>query len=341
MISSNRVCLPSESGDSGDFGSYIAINNKYLAVGDAYANRVSIYTHDDNNQWTRSKYILPPVNSVPYRFGQGFGRNLELDDNALLISDEVILISPETEQYIEGVVEPEEFQLVDSVPVFVGRYFAKLSSEAEPQRLTFYPNTAPGFSEFRMLSEGKIKRIVLSKNGEDEFGYSVALHKNLFLVGSPNSDIGGGAWLYELDKPEKEPLKLVHPNTYMGTTVAISEQFAAVGDRGGFVGFYHVTDLPKKTLIRAIDSGATSVIDEIGILSLSKNILAVMRPELPDEEPPALLKVFHLDQDATPNLILCREDKYLVNALVQNGFLVTVERSYSSGINVCIESIHQ
>jgi hypothetical protein len=79
----------------------------------------------------------------------------------------------------------------------------------------------------------------------------------------------------------------------------------------------------------------------VAILSLSKNILAVMRPELPDEEPPALLKVFHLDQNATPNLILCREDEYLIDALIQNGFLVTVEGTYSSGIRVCIESIHQ
>ena len=340
MSNSNRICLPSEPGYSAYFGFSVAINDKYLAVGDFNANRVSIYTRDNSHQWTRTKYILPPTNSVPCRVGRGFGRNLKLDDDSLLISDEVILISPETEQYIEGVVESEEFQFVDSAPVFAGRYLAKLSSEAEPQRLKFYPNTAPGSSEFRMLSEGKVKRIVLPDNGEEEFGYSVALHKNLFIVGSPDSDTGGGAWLYELDKPEKKPLKLVHPNTYMGTTVAISEQFAAVGDRGGFVGFSHVTDLPKKTLIRAIDSGVTSVIDEVGILSLSKDILAVMRPELPDNVRPEVLKVFHLNNNATPNLILWREHEHIIDAFVQNGFLVTVENTYCSGIKVCIESIH-
>lgn len=340
MSNSNRVCFTSEPSDTGSFGSSVAINNKYLAVGDPYANRVSIYTRDNSQQWTRTNYILPPINSVPYKLGRGFGNNLRLDNDALLISDEIILITPETEQYTKGVVDSEEFQFVESVPVYVSTYLAKLSSEAEPQRLKLSPNTTPpGFSKFTMLSEGKVKQILLSKNGEENFGYSAALHNNLFIVGSPCFNTGGGAWLFELDQPEKQPLKLKLSNTYLGTTVAISEQFAAVGDRGRFAGFCEDSDLPRKTLIRAIDSGATSVIDEVGIISLSENILAVMRPKVPDEESPALLKVFHLDKNATPNLIFRREKPK--NALVQNGFLVTVEGTYSSGIRICIEPIHQ
>lgn len=284
---------------------------------------------------------MPPINSVPYKLGRGFGNNLRLDNDALLISDEIILITPETEQYTKGVVDSEEFQFVESVPVYVSTYLAKLSSDAEPQRLKLSPNTTPaGFSKFTMLSEGKVKQILLSKNGEEEFGYSAALHNNLFIVGSPCFDTGRGAWLFELDQPGKQPLKLKLPNTYLGTTVAISDQFAAVGDRGRFAGFYEDSDLPRKTLIRAIDSDATSVLDEVGILSLSKNILAVMRPKVPDEESPALLKVFNLDRDATPNLIFRREHEYLKNAFVQNGFLVTVEGIYSSGIRICIELMH-
>jgi hypothetical protein len=340
MTNSNQICFESEAGDTGSFGSYIAINDKYLAVGDPFANRVCIYTRNNSDQWTRTKYILPPINSVPYRVGQGFGNNLRIDNDALLISDEVILIVPETEQYTKGIVDSEEFQFVESVPVYASIYLAKLSSEAEPERLKLFPNTTPpGFSKFTMLSEGKVKQIAVPKSGEEQFGYSAALHKNLFLVGSPCFETGGGAWLFELDKPEKKPLKLALPKTYLGTTVAISEQFAAVGNQGRFAGLTEDSDLPRKILIRAIDSGATSVLDEVGIISLSENILAVMRPELPDEEPPALLKVFYLDKNATPNLIFRREK--LKNALVQNGFLVTVEGTYSSGIRLCIESMHQ
>ena len=86
MSNSNRICLPSEPGDSAYFGFSVAINERYLAVGDPNANRVSIYTRDNSDRWTRTKYILPPKNSVPYKLGRGFGRILELDDDALLIS---------------------------------------------------------------------------------------------------------------------------------------------------------------------------------------------------------------------------------------------------------------
>jgi hypothetical protein len=337
MPISNITCITSEAGDTGSFGSYIAINDKYLAVSDPFANRVCIYTRNNSDQWTRTKYILPPINSVPYRVGQGFGRDLKLEDD-------VLLIGAETNQYTKDVVNPEEFQFVYySTAIFVGQYLTKLSSEAEIQTLNFSLDIAPGFAEFTVLSEGKVKRIVLPNNGEDEFGYSVALHKNLFLVGSPCCYTGGRAWLYEFDKPEKKPTKLSLLNTHMGTTVAISEQFTAVGDIGalGLSCFDDAPDLPRKILISAIESNATSVINEVGHLSLSKNILAVMRPESLEHCQTRLLKVFHFDRDAIPNLTLCREDEYLIDASIQNGFLVTVEGTDSSGIRICIESMHQ
>ena len=335
MSNQNRICLPSEPGYSAYFGFSVAINERYLAVGDFNANRVSIYTCDDSNQWTKSRYILPPTNSVPHRVGRGFGQNLKLDDD-------ILLIGAATRQSTTDVVNLEEFQFVDeSLATFVGQYLAKLSSKAEIQTLDFSLDTEPGFAKFTILSEGKVKQIVLPDNGEEEFSYSTAHYQNLFLVGSPNKDTGGGAWLFELDKPEKKPLKISLPNTYLGTTVAVSEEFIAVGFNADYLDAERNQNLLVKTLIRSVDSGATSVIDEVGILSLSRNILAIMRPELRSRGLPALLKVFHLDRDATPNLILCREHEYLIDASVQNGFLVTVEGNYSSGINVCLESIHQ
>lgn len=335
MISSNRICLPSEPGYSAYFGFSVAINDQYLAVGDFNANRVSIYTCNNSDQWTKSRYILPPTNSVPHRVGYGFGRSLKLDGD-------VLLIGAATRQSTKDVANLQEFQFIDeSSATFVGQYLTKLSSEAEIQTLDFSIDTTPEFVKFTILLEGEVKQIVLPDNGEEEFSYSTAHYQNLFLVGSPNKDTGGGAWLFELDKPEKKPLKLSLPNTYLGKTVAVSEEFIAVGFDATSYGVDDTPNLLKKTLIRSVDSGATSVIDEVGILSLSKNILAVMRPELPDNPKPPLLKVFRLDSDTTPNLIICREQKDLIDARVQNGFLVTVEGSYSSGINVCLESLDQ
>ena len=86
MSNPEQICLAAEPEDTGSFGSYVAINDKYLAVGDPHANRVSIYTRDDDNQWTRTKYILPPKNSVPYRIGFGFGYYLKIDKDVLFMS---------------------------------------------------------------------------------------------------------------------------------------------------------------------------------------------------------------------------------------------------------------
>ena len=47
MSNPNQTCLTSEPGDSVSFGFSVAINNKYLAVGDPTANHVAIYIRDN------------------------------------------------------------------------------------------------------------------------------------------------------------------------------------------------------------------------------------------------------------------------------------------------------
>ncbi|MGL5807117.1 MAG: hypothetical protein ACRC11_17040, partial [Xenococcaceae cyanobacterium] len=58
-------------------GSSIAIDNKYLAIGDYLVNRVVIYTSDNSSQWSRSKIVLPPKDFIPDRVGYGFGNELQ------------------------------------------------------------------------------------------------------------------------------------------------------------------------------------------------------------------------------------------------------------------------
>ena len=87
------------------------------------------------------------------------------------------------------------------------------------------------------------------------------------------------------------------------------------------------------------------MIDSYGELSLSGNILAIMRFRSADYEITALLKVFRLDDNAKPDLIIERGHP-VERAWVQNGFLVTVERHLDLNvrpvrhIKVCLEPVH-
>lgn len=93
-----------------------------------------------------------------------------------------------------------------------------------------------------------------------------------------------------------------------------------------------------KTLIRNLKNGLTKVIDSFGELSLSGNILAVMRPRSPDGEYRPLLEVFRLDQDTTPHLIVKRNN--VSRAWVKNDFLIFVKRLSDFRFSqVCIEPL--
>ncbi|MBE9046212.1 hypothetical protein IQ255_17670 [Pleurocapsales cyanobacterium LEGE 10410] len=85
MSKTNRTCFFPEEGDSAYFASSVVVNNKYLAVGDTGTNKVIIYTPDNFGKWSRTREILPPVNSALDREGSIFGNNLELDGDTLVI----------------------------------------------------------------------------------------------------------------------------------------------------------------------------------------------------------------------------------------------------------------
>jgi hypothetical protein len=332
-----RTHLRTKASDSCLFGASVVINDKYLAVGDPGANRVIIYQRNNRGKWRRTREILPPQDSTPFKIGNGFGCDLELDKN-------VLVISAATYQDTEDVTNPEYFQhRTNLISTFFGRYLTRIDREAEVRPIGLKIERSSGFVQFNLLSEGEIKSITLSDRGEKEFGFSVAIHKNLLLVGSPSERTGGGAWLFDLNTLENEPLKIVNSNFYTGLTVAVFERFAAVGDPGYWenwisVDYSKFSQWPPKTLIRSLENGLTSVIKSLGELSIDENILTIMFSPGDDREQPALLEIFSLDDNATPHLIL--KSEHFDNAWVQNGFLITVTNKENFIVpDVCIEPI--
>lgn len=338
MPISDVVWITPEPDDIYDsFGSSVAINNKYLAVSDFIANRVVIYTHNHSGQWSRSKILLPPTDSIPDQIGYGFGKELQLEGDFLIISASV-------EKNIKNVTNLKGFQrITNSVCYFAERYLINLATETELKPIGLPIEKTSRLVKFNLFSEGKIRQVKLPNRRGKSFGASFAYHKNLLLVGSPSHSKGETtAWLYDIDRLDGEPEKLTIPGVYTEKTVALNDQFAAVsqiGDSSGTLRLYpqHMSNKPKKTLIKSLKNDSTTIHSGIGKLSLSNNILARMRPLSPHLDCRGFLEVFYLDENAVPKLILTQES--VVNAFVQNGFLIIVVNDYKSGFKVSVQSI--
>ncbi|MEM7590681.1 MAG: hypothetical protein AAF383_04040 [Cyanobacteria bacterium P01_A01_bin.83] len=312
--------IPEPEDNRDTFGAAIAINQKYLAVGDYEANRVIIYTRDNSGQWNRSKQVLPPKNSLPERVGLGFGEQVQLEEDFLIVT-------AHTTKKIKNVTNPEEFTRIGGGDyIFDERYLVNLEDlETEPKAVGMPMQKSEGLVTFNLLKEGKMTKVTLPDRGEAQFGASFAHYKNLLLVGSPSAIEERGAWLYNLDELDKEPEKLAAPNIYLGNTVALNESFAVVGERdyhqGCRIPAEDVPNKPKSTLIRVNETGSTRTHQFRGRVSLSGNILAIMHPTGGDFVNGAVVEVYSLSS-AGAGFLFMRGN--VANAFVQNGFLVTV-----------------
>ena len=339
MSNPNRTCFLPEPGDSNFLGSSVAVNNKYLAVGDTGANKVIIYTPDDSGQWNRDREIRSPVNVAFNGRDSIFGNSLELDEDILTISARIR--NPDVSR--DGL---SPTQAANTPPTYSHRRYLinlKTDTEIKPIDLLVQREPESNLVRFNLLRQGKIEQFILPDMGAKHLGsnesfYSsmVALHESLLLVGYSSPDKTGGAWLFDLDRPQVEPVKLAVEDTALGDTVAISQQFAAVGVNGFRWYFPQGNPFDKSymTLIQNLNNGSTKVIDSFGELSLSGNILAVMRPCNREQELAGLLEVFRLDEDITPHLI---RRTNVAKAKVQNGFLITLKTYYR--VRLCIEPL--
>jgi hypothetical protein len=374
---SSPVCFNSLPGDTNGFGLTLAVNDKYLAVGDLgkQANRVVIYRRDKNDKWIRTREILPPKDSTAYKVGSGFGHQLALDGDVLVVSaftvidpqnNEVtnpkdfqesnIYYSTSTALYQTQLDRETEVKLINlpdvptkgaispgSVVTENGKIGFILSQEEQPgKRINQVYVVSNG--KAHALPNGKLEYIFPSKVSRASiYGSDIALKNNLLLVSIDQSSERGGVWLFDLNSPQSNPQKLTIPNATppLSNSVAISERFVAVGNFPLSIDS-DLSDPFETTLIRNIATGSTKVIDEAGGLSLDGNILARIRSIGEDlannegREISRLLEVFRLDDDATPHLIQKRGD--VERAFLQNRLLITVQKT-NSGKKICTEKV--
>ena len=352
--SSSPVCLESQPGDSNSFGRAIAINEKYLAVGDPDANHVVVYIHNNNGEWIRSKIIEPPKDSPAYKIGSGFGFDLALDNNVLVISALAI-------KQMNKVSNTEDFQYKDgktltSITIYKAIIASNLKIEyidlnsqgltpsffvtADKNKIAFITSKEKKFSKLRtqvnLMSDENVRYLLPSKNKlVYKFAGDIAIKNNLLLVGGSNSNHREGVWLFNLNKLNDLPLFLSISNAYVGGSVAISNQFAAVSS-GSRASPALLNEKPKKTLIRNIRNGHTTIIDRDGHISLYRNILVRSTFYAANRDGYSVLEIFKINDKSVPRLINKRENVDF--AQLQNGFLVTVKQT--KHINkLCIEQL--
>ncbi len=167
--------IPEPEDNRDTFGAAIAINQKYLAVGDYEANRVIIYTRDNSGQWSRTKVVLPLKNSIPERVGRGFGIEVQLEGNFLIVTASL-------EENTNEIANTEGFTRVGARTCFFSnRYLVNLEDlETEPKAVGMPMQKSDGLATFNLFQEGKMTKVTLPDRGEAQFGASFAHHKNLY-----------------------------------------------------------------------------------------------------------------------------------------------------------------
>ena len=334
MSNPKQFCIEPEPTDSGRFGGQVAINSKYLVFNDIFNNKAIVYTSDESGRWHRTREILPPddLDLSLSRYGSGFASGLELDGDVLAIS--AVTVNPESLK--RGFSQSRR----DGIPqYFYWRYLTNLEVRTPLKQIDLLvePDPESNRVRFNLLRKGKIEQFILPDMGKKILGRrAVALDENLLLVGYASEDSTGGAYLFDLTRPEAEPLNLAVENTALGSRVAVSQQFAAVGF-GGHRWYFSqggVLGRSLMTLVQNLENGSSTVIRSFGKVSLSGNILAITNPGSEDIES-SFLEVFRLDENANAHLITERENAY--RGKVENGFLVTKE--YRNSNQVCIESL--
>ena len=141
MSNCNQICFLPEPGDTNSFASSVAINDKYLVVGDPGANRIVVYQKNAQSQWYREREIYPPENSISYERRNGFGTNLILGENALIVNNwSTTLVTHKTNNSRPG-------------SIFKRQYLIRLDREKDLIPVELSMDEKENFISFYILSE--------------------------------------------------------------------------------------------------------------------------------------------------------------------------------------------
>lgn len=349
------VCITPISTDSDSFGSSLAINKKYLAVGDSDANHVIIYKRNESGRWIRLKEISPPKNSIPDRIGHGFAsKSLDLYGDTLIIKSYINALNS------NGTIE-KNFSAIYKIIISKENIPEPINANLitiDNQKTVFiqYPNNKDHFSskgDFKIgikktISDSKISYLKTRKyirKIKNFYPSSIALKNNLLLISDYVDNNEVYAWLFNLNDQKNAPQSITLPNVETADTIEISDDLIVIN--ANFI-VSKLKNIPIDyfpiTIIKSINSNVTTIINNYQRtqISLDKNILVMLFPLPKGNIGPNILKIFRIDAHYMPHLIANRvtDKERIVIAEIQDGLLATsrvLRNPFRK--NICIEDL--
>lgn len=289
MSNTNKICFEYIINNRArQYNTSVAVNDKHLVIGNPGENCLLVYSSNEFGKWVEARKIFPPIDSLSHKFGFGFGVNFQLDEDALVTNVKTL--------------KPQSYEF-NSLSVYSQRCLIRLNRDDDLTPIRPIMEKKEGKARFNLLSQSKIRSFVFLDNGEQNFGCygeAVAIHGNLLLIGSPYyKNNKSRAWLIDIDRPRDRAVKLEAADSIFGQAVAISKKFAiaTAGSKWYLRPYNQLPISPRpRTLIRSINTGCSSVIDNLGVLSLSDNTLALFRSRTSGRFNSSL-RLYHLDID--------------------------------------------
>ncbi|MGL6341843.1 MAG: hypothetical protein ACRC80_22210, partial [Waterburya sp.] len=228
------------------------------AIGDPEANRVTIYSYDDlKGNWSRTREIYPPKNSVINKVGNGFGYSLALNQNQLIIgaysepkpsyfddSDEMqnnefannyhgavysLLLGKDYDNPLKEIAMPQPKMLAGyAVTMFNNKIALGTGTEIAS-------NTRTGQILIVNPTTLQIETTISPPNSEKkfaDFGLVIDGNNKSLLIGSRGLSRRGGALLVDQAGKIEEISSVrdpIHLSLIAGSSVALTNDLIAVG----------------------------------------------------------------------------------------------------------------
>ncbi|MCB1066410.1 MAG: hypothetical protein KDN20_26260 [Verrucomicrobiae bacterium] len=233
----DRILVPKTPEVTGNFGAAMAVNDRWIAVGEPGAESgrgvVSIYS-------AATGRLVRELRAPDAADGDAFGSSLSLCGNKLLIG------APDFGNnvgvaYLMDVRNGRQIHRFQASPAVTQDRFGEAVALSDRYAVVGLPGRNSGAGRVVVYDTitGELEPNGLSAEDAtagDEFGKSLSVHGELVLVGAPEKGTGtGGAYLFDL-RSGRQLRKLTSPNSsafkYFGRDLALDGTRAIVGEPG-------------------------------------------------------------------------------------------------------------
>ncbi len=341
-----EICLDRQIGDSYRVGESLTADQKYLAVGDPGANRVTVYRRTATQRWIKFRTISPPKNSLIDNIGSGFGYSLALTEDTLVIG---AYASKQNPQDQERILYPFQPFGRNGLAYTGAIYSTSIGSNAQLKRID--RSHAKELSGFSVVADaGKIAfgvlgynnqnktskyTILLSKNNRRviDIGGEIALHKDRLAVGRNIDKQQGHISIFNLRTPEILPEIIKVPLQGI-SAIELTDKFLIISEQKYLVSTSKETS-EAKILVFDLLSRNSNLFAGPGSISAYENLFISSYPTTGDSEILGRISLF--DLSATPPKMLSTNRMNIKQSFLSKNFLFkTVNLSTSGGNNVMI-----